>query len=155
MVAPDYAAFEALLSLNDYAPQNGNERILVGDIASINPVANQTGMGMLMMRRYMAIILEGIPTELIDRLSDHPQMVDGAWDMEARPDLYDKRRYCIPLERLKEVVPSFDIEKALDKSLVYQPFRPVDEETGLYLETDTPPLDVHGLLFDKVTGEYL
>lgn len=67
---------------------------------------------------------------------------------------FDKRRYSIPLHKLKQVYPAFDINRAKDINDEYQPFIVLDLDTGVYLAPHKP-FSVHGLVFDKVKGEYL
>ena len=68
---------------------------------------------------------------------------------------YEKRRFCIPLDRLKEVYPDFDKNRALDLSDFYQPFNPTDKETGLFLFKNNKVFDIKGLVYDKEKGKYL
>ena len=75
-------------------------------------------------------------------------------DLNSPTIRFDKRRYCIPLDRLKKIYHAFDIERAKDINDIYQPFMNLDEDNFKYL-TPRKPLNVRGLIFDKLKGEYL
>jgi len=86
--------------------------------------------------------------------------------------IHEKRRYCIPLDRLKVVAPWLDLARVRDVSQRYQPFIPIDPEWPFHrFGTEArdqhgfqrfpanvvarPPLNVHGLVFDKATMRYI
>ena len=71
------------------------------------------------------------------------------------PDLrYDKRRYAVPLERLAELDPTFDIDRAKDLNDVYQPYIPLDGDDGTFL-SEHSPFQAEGLIWDKELQDYL
>lgn len=140
-----YPVVEAALSLEDCRSlPSGHERKLTGDIVGIRPP--DVGVGRKEMKRFLWLRVEGLEELEFQGLAGPLAF--------SKTEVYDKCRYCVPLKRLKEVDPDFDIEKALDPDLTYQPYLLTDEETGLFLAT-APVFSVHGLIFDKLTGEYL
>lgn len=117
---------------------SGHERSLEGDIITArSPTA---GIGRLEMHGHLWLHLEGC--EENDRWLTEPCVG------------YQKRRYQIPLPRLAELFPWFDLARARDIAEVYQPFLLVDEDTGLYVIRGRP-LDLHGIVFDTETRRYL
>ena len=144
---PDYPVMEVAINLIDNSPlESGHERSLVGDIIGIrNP---NIGVGRKEVENYMWLRIEGLEKMEFYRLTD--SIITSAGK-------YDKRRYCIPLEKIKEISPEFDIDLALEEDKIYQPFLLVDYDEGYYfvLEDGQLPLQVSGLVFDKETQEYI
>lgn len=147
----------AILTVN--RPDHDNERACPGDI--------------IVIRRPHHVIGTKEGTEYIWLRFDGLE-ANGFWDLKGgsgtymdpqydAPDAksfetrYDKRRYCIPLERLKKFIPSFDIARAQDPEDFYQPFITVDfADSGFYKYLcNEAPLTVDGLVFDKDIGDYL
>jgi len=65
-----------------------------------------------------------------------------------------KRRYSIPLARLKNLDPDLDLDRVRDTTDEYQPYLTIDKVTGeckpigdLFLMTD--------IVFDKLKGDYV
>lgn len=149
----DYPVAEIALSL-EYGGvlASGHERKIVGDIIAIRKPS--AGIGMAEMKRFLWLRVEGLEENEFGTLTMLESEEGGPGE-----DLtsYDKRRYCIPLERLKALYPDFDINRALDSDDIYQPFLPVDEDgPALYLTSSVvAPLSVEGLVFDKRTRTYL
>lgn len=114
-----------------------------GDIIAIRPP--DLGVGTLEQHHLLWLRVEGLEHNEIWRLAE--------W-LEESGGICEKRRFCIPLSRLKELDPSFDIAKATDLEQVYQPYLLVDEETGFYL-TGGPIFDATEIVFDKLTGQWL
>ncbi len=83
-------------------------------------------------------------------ISDYGKLTD-LWDEGVDRE---KRRYCVPLERLQAIKPDLDVNRCLNLSDFYQPFLAVDEETGFIL-AESPPIEISGLVLDKATGDYL
>lgn len=136
-----YPIYEVALSLEDCAPHTGGtkERKLAGDIVAFRKPAE--AIGLKEMKNFLWLRVEGLEENEMPRLVE-PVEVGGQY--------YDKRGYSIPLERLKKVFPSFDIERALNTDEVYQPFLVLDDD-GRYTYNH-PPLNVHGLIFKKSHG---
>lgn len=138
-----YPVVEVAVLLESKAPlASGHERAVEGDIIAVRPP--NAGVGMLEMHRHLWLRLAGWEEGEIATLTE------GAREGEVR---HEKRRYRIPLARLKQIKPDFDEAKARSTAEVYQPFLTVDEDTGLFTAT-TPPLDIHGLVLDTATGRY-
>lgn len=144
----NYPIREIAISTENSAPLNsGHERKLEGDIVAVRNVSNGIGSGET--KKFIWLRVEGLEKlemdVLIEPLTEEPFET-----------IYDKRRYCIPLERLQKFVPTFDINRAKDATDIYQPFLNIDEDNFLYLEgTESKTLRIEGLVFDKVTGGYL
>lgn len=86
--------------------------------------------------------------------------LDVSWDFKGQePDIirFDKRRFCIPLKRLKQLFPSFDIDRAKDTEDAYQPFITMDfSDSGYYYYLAyEKPLSIYGLVYDKTIQDYL
>ncbi len=132
----------AIITIN-YPDDNGGERAKEGDIITVrNP---HHVIGLKERTNYLWLRVEGLEENDCNNLN-----MDGG-EGGVR---YDKRRYCIPLHKLIEVFPSFDISRARNITDEYQPFMMLDEDSGEYL-SPVKPFSVNGLVFDKITGEYL
>lgn len=66
----------------------------------------------------------------------------------------EKRRYCIPFDRLAKLRPDLSFDKIEDRSLEWQPDAVIDADTTMALHRG-PVLDPIGLIFDKKTMKYL
>ena len=140
-INPHYPVMEIAISLVDYAPlSSGHERALVGDIVAVRKPSD--GIGRKEANIFMWLRVEGLEENEMFMLTNE---VDG----------YDKRRYCIPLEKIKELKSDFNEQLALDSNTIYQPFLTIDEENGFYFIIENTPLQVSGLVYDKVIGDYL
>lgn len=143
---PNYPLMEIALSTVSYPQsESGHERKLAGDIVACRRA--NIGAGLRELKRYIWMRVEGLEEDDWDALK--MPVID--WSIKQK---YDKRRFCVPLERLSQFDASFDYNKAIDTDLIYQPFCPVDETTGLWLYNPTP-INVMGLIYDKETGIYL
>jgi len=145
---PNYPVKEIAISLISYAPlQSGHERIIEGDIVAVRDP--NIGVGRKEVEEFLWLRVEGLESSEFDRLTDNIQSSTG--------ENYDKRRYTIPLEKFEELDTEFDINLALDDDRIYQPFLLVDYDTDytFVLEDGHLPFQVSGLIYDKVTGEYL
>ena len=144
----NYPEMEIAISLVDYAPlDSGHERVIVGDIVAVrNPYI---GVGREEVENFLWMRIEGLEESEFDRLTDSITTSAG--------EQYDKRRYGIPLEKIYEIDPDFDIDLALEDDRIYQPFLLVDYDEGYYfiLEDGQLPFQVSGLIFDKETQEYI
>ena len=150
----DYPEVLAGIATQDFAPHtNGTkERSLCGDIIAI---AKPHGdIGTKQATRWLWMNLEGLDTNEMEKLNLLNEVPFNAEPGQASVR-YDKRRYCIPFNRLKKFYPSFDIAKAQDPNFVYQPFVLVYEDPPYTFLKKPTVFDVHGLVFDKATGRYL
>lgn len=145
-INPNYPVMEIAVSLISYSPlESGHERIIEGDIVAIR--RPNIGVGIQEAINFLWLRIEGLEESEFYRLTD--SITTSASD-------FDKRRYCIPLEKLEEIDNEFDVDLALISDLIYQPFLTLDEDDYTFiLEDGHLPLQVSGLVFDKVTGEYL
>ena len=143
-----YPIREVALSLEN-APDNdsGTERKKLGDVVVVrNP---HFVIGRLEAKPYLWLRLEGLEENEFSEIKLRVHL-----DGDDAKERFDKCRYRIPLHRLKQVFPAFDIARAVDLDDIYQPFLTVDEDNYFYL-TEVKPFQVSGLVFDKATGEYL
>ena len=144
---PNYPVMEIAICLVDYAPlPSGHERALVGDIVAVRKPS--VGIGVKEAKLYLWLRVEGVEDGEFPKLVNY--IMDSTSDV-----IYDKRRYCISLEKLKENYPYFDIDLALDQDTIYQPFLLLDDDYTFILENDVQPFQVNGLIYDKITGDYL
>jgi len=139
-INPNYPVMEIAILLVDYAPlSSGHERGLVGDVAAIRKPAN--GIGLKEAKILLWMRIEGLEESDMYKLVGN---IEG----------YDKRRYCIPLEKIKQIRPDFNEDMALNTDIIYQPFLMIDEDDYCFILDDTP-LQISGLIYDKVIGDYL
>ena len=142
-VNPNYPIKEVAISLESFPIESEHERKQEGDIVTIRDT--HYCIGLKEMSRYLWLRIEGLEESEFDELVS--VLVDDGIT-------FDKRRYCILLEKLKEVDPNFDLDRARDLEDVYQPYLVIDEDTGIFLIAEEP-FQVQGLIFDKSIGEYL
>lgn len=146
-----YPVFEIGVLAINYPDHTPNGRAKMGDIITSRiPIHYVMGTGV--WRDRIRLMVEGVEEDEI------PFLQTSNWDSDYRNDegvnAFDKRRFCVPLHRLKETFPSFNLNRAKDTNDIYQPFMLLDEDNGKYL-TLRKPLSVHGFVFDKLKREYL
>lgn len=151
-----YPIMEIGLSLISRSPlASGHERLQVGDIISVHPPS--LGLGLKEVNVFLWLLVGDFEENEYAGLKQF--IYQGSrfpGEKLLAENLYDKRRYCIPLKRLQKVYPVLDIARALDVNTIYQPFLPLDEDNMLFLEgRGEPPFSVHGLIFDKTIGDYI
>jgi len=147
---PTYPDREIAISLEE-ADDNpsGAERKKRGDIIASRPLGTSF-IGEKEGKKYIWLRVEGLEENEFGEFASPVYEPDD-------PDsglVFDKRRYNIPLERLEIVYPAFNSARAVDLDDFYQPFFLVDSEDFEIISAD-PPFVVSGLVFDKVTGDYL
>ena len=152
----EYPRFSVTLSVEDCSP-TPNERKQCGDIISCHYIdgtlTDHGDTGTAVPKLHILLHLEGLDRNEMDLLKAPNEV---PFNPEGKPlARYDKRRYCIPFERLKKVYPTFDIAKAKDPTLVYQPFVLIQGDPPYDFLQKHRSFDVHGLVFDKVEGRYL
>lgn len=147
---PNYPTMEIAISLVSYAPlTSGHERIIEGDIVAVRKP--DQGIGREEAMNFMWMRVEGLEEHEFHKLTDYIE--DSTSHI-----VYDKRRYCIPLEKIYEIDPDFDVDAALEEKHIYQPFLFVDYDDRSFefiLEDGHLPFQVSGLIYDKVIGDYL
>jgi len=132
-----YPVREIMLCTVSGAVVDTDKRKFVGDIVAVRQP--DIGAGLRELKRYLWLRVEGLE--------------ESDWGLlEAETD-FEKRRFCIHLERLKQFNSNFDPQKAADPDIIYQPFLPVDDD-GLFV-FDSNPINVLGLIYDKEFGIYL
>lgn len=145
---PNYPVMEIAISLVNYTPlESGHERLLVGDIVAVRKP--DVGVGRKEVEEYLWLRVEGLEEGELQILVESITTSAG--------EQFDKRRYGIPLEKIKEIDPDFDVDLALEDDRIYQPFLVVDYDEGYYfiLEDGQQPFQTSGLIFDKETQEYI
>ena len=155
-----YPLIEVAVSTRSYSADGGGDRVQEGDIVAARIVTEgpgYAGIGLKEAKTFLWVRLEGVEEDniqyLIDAVSEeHPGRFE---ELEPSATKLDKRRYCIPLSRLQSYFPELDINKACDPNDPYQPFLTIDPEDDKYLTlAPREPLNVEGLIFDKVTRTY-
>lgn len=146
-----YPTVEIAIDVENRPPEFKQE----GDIATIRPP--NIGIGLKEAKNRIWLLVDGL--EQLEFSNFHysvlePYDATGAYHPHENYTRYDRRRYCVPLDRLQTVFPSLDLNRARDMNDAYQPFFTLDEDNYLWL-TDRIPLSVEGLVFDKVIGDYL
>ncbi len=153
----DYPVYELTLALFSKRDRQG-EHIQEGDIVDAYPAGDVIGMGRKEIKLFMRIRVEGWDSSQYGRLNTHlTEPPDDFDEIDPEPPKYDKRRYCVPLDRLNKVLPSLDLAKARDPNVIHQPGMPVDtDDPHDYLEgAEMRPLPIEGLVWDKVLGEFI
>lgn len=149
-------AYIAAIFTHTRSPQTAfKEYVEEGDIVCLRRYnrAAHRGIGLQEMQHFLWLRLTGLDDTEMDMLS-------SSWDAVDEGDAaYGKRRFCIPLKRLAQVIPTVNPVLARDPTAIHQPCCPVDEEPssltrGLYYSLNTP-LPVQGLVFDKLTMRYV
>lgn len=148
----EYPILEIAISTRSRSPlASGSELIQEGDIVAIrrpyHTIGTLEGKDFLWLRIYgediydMGIFVKGV------------EIIDAEGDPVAH---YDNRRYSIPLERLKEIFPALDLDRARDLNDDYQPFIPIDEDNYRYIEgAARAEYPLYGLVLDKQTMKFL
>jgi len=152
----DFSPRDVCISIRAHQPlASGTERTMQGDIIAVRRPG--IGLGMVTMSRFLYLLVEGLDAHEmwpLKMMNTEPlDTVDSAVP-NADMIIYEKRRYCIPLHRLKGVAPFLDLDRVRDHNDIYQPFLNVDEDNGFYL-TSRRPLNIHGLVYDKALQRYL
>jgi len=155
---------EVAIALRSKPDLIGGSRIQEGDIVAVRMADNHAsrGIGLKEDKLYLWIRIEGWDLNDFSRLTAKTKEPPDDFDQleppgGTEPTPYDKRRYCIPLERLKIVMPSLDMEKARDLGVAHQPGLPFDTDGPFnHLEgTEMRPLNIEGLIFDKTIGDFV
>ena len=154
----EYPIRTVAICTQDFAPHtNGTkERSLCGDITVIKtPWGQDHGtIGSSEATQWLWFQLEGLDKNEMGYLSGVNRVPFDPADDGVHIN-YDKRRYCIPLERLKKLYPALDIAKAKDATVAYQPFVMTQGDPPYYFLKKPKVFDVQGLVFDKAIGRYL
>ena len=143
---------EIALAVSDQAPTpQGHERRMAGDIIAIRRPHH--GIGKKETSEYLWLRIQGpdlsFLATLLQPMTDDVDALTG--------EVWEKRRYAIPLERLAQIVSRVDLDEVKNPSSFYQPFIGYDENNQLRVipGTESPAIPVEGLIFDKLTGKYL
>ena len=141
--------FEVALSM-EYGGvlASGHERKQIGDILTVRPVRGVVGDAE--RKRFLWLhVRSSNDSEFVHALQQ--PMFTGTIETEDRVQ-YEKRRYYIPLAKLKEAMPSFDVSRALDVTDPYQPFLGTDEDLPWRTLYQPVALGIEGLVYDKQLG---
>jgi len=132
--------------------QKAPEHIQEGDLVTVRPPT--AGIGMKEAKLWLWILVDGVGSIMLDAAVYEPYDPTGIYKPRSNYIRYDKRRYCAPLARIKQLYPALDLDRARDPGDAYQPFYTLDEDSNLWL-TDHTPYAAEGLVFDKVKGVYI
>lgn len=146
---PTYPDREIAISMEE-ADDNpsGTERKKRGDIIASRPAGSY--IGAQEGKKYIWLRVDGLEA------NEYGEFAMPVYEPDD-PDsgvIFDKRRYCIPLERITELYPAFNTARAVDLNDFYQPFFLIDSEDFEIISAD-PAFDVAGTVYDKVIGDYL
>lgn len=147
----EYPIAEIAIALWELVP----ERIQEGDLVTWRRPG--LGVGGKEHKLFLWLLIEGFEAGDLPMLKTpvwEPFDPTGEYEPASAYTRYDKRRFNIPLTRLKEVYPALDLNRCRDLNDGYQPFYTIDENNHLWL-TDSTPFQVTGLIFDRVQGVYL
>lgn len=163
----DYPTFELGIYVGESRADDadGITRRQTGDIAVARPA--NIGVGLKEMHSFLWLRVEGWSRARMMALTaeltpySQPDVLDDPIDNDEEA-MYEKNRFCVPMKALKAVMPSFDVDRAMDELDRYQPFLIVDEgngddariEEGLFL-MDSRPIDLDGIIFDKLLQRYI
>ena len=150
-----FDTFEVCLSIesrqdNQVTATLVGERIKEGDIGYVRP-ASGLGLSPIGARTLLWLSVSGLDNNAMWQLGVEIRS-DEATDIR-----YDKRRYSIPFSRLPN---SPDLARIRDKTDAYQPYMPIDKDNLggghiPFLPGYNPPLDVHGLIYDRLLARFL
>lgn len=129
------------------------ERAQEGDIIVIRrPVG---AIGFAEAKLWLWFLVDGLEWDFLDVARDLKEPFDPDDDYGGPGfTTFDMRRYSIPLHRLQAQFAGLNLARLRDPADAYQPFYAWDEETTFQL-TARKPLQIEGLIFDKVIGDYL
>ena len=135
-----FPTMEVVLACEDLPPHtNGTKfRKQAGDIIAVRDPLGY--IGTKESSAYVWLLMTGLS-------------LDEWWQMTASM-VGAKRRYAVPFARLAQVASYFDERRARDVTDRYQPFHTLNEQTHHWVDS-RPPLQAHGLIFDKRTGRYI
>ncbi len=141
----EYVTWEIALAIsNNRDLASGSERTQEGDIVNVR--SPHEGTGGKVRSSILFVLLEGLDSTDMRRLKHSLQETEDG-------TRFEKRRYCIPFDRLPAFI---DQDRARDPDDIYQPFQLIDEDVNFFIETAAlRPLRVEGLVFDKLTGKFL
>ncbi len=123
------------------APSKGPGHVQEGDVVDLRPMGEAAGLGLAEVGLVVSVRLAGL----------EPRDVPGF----KAPLPGHKKRLNVPLARLQQRRPDFDLARARNPRDAYQPFQPVDSN-GLFVEAKAhPALPAAGLVRDKKTGKDL
>ena len=147
----EYPTAEIAIALWNMAP----ERIQEGDIVAWRRPG--PGVGTKEHELFLWMLIDGLEVSELPALTMpiwEPFDPTGEYEPASAYTLYEKRRYNIPLTRLKTIYPALDLDRCRDLNDGYQPFYTIDADNHLWL-TDSTPFQATGLIFDRVEGVYL
>jgi len=130
------------------------ERSEEGDIIAVR--IPHTHIGRLEGNRRLWLLMDGLEENDFDRLTspwfeplnDNFNIVDET--------VYQKRRFCIPLDRLATIAPALNTVRARNNLELYQPFQLVDTDFPFWwLCPSCAPISVYGLVYDKARSRFL
>lgn len=137
----DYSVMEVAISLfHKSRAVSGVERAGLGDVIEVRPPLGE--IGTLEREKFLWLRVFGLDTNRMFNFSVR-------YENEA-----EKYPYSIPLNRLKKMIPEFDIDAAKNPNLIYQPFFVIDEYFGKFVANTRSPLRAEGLIFNKDRMRY-
>jgi hypothetical protein len=118
-----------------------------GDIISVRHPA--TGIIGARERKNLVWLLVDIANPFIlDAVAMPETNIDGS----IKDRMGDHRRYMVPLLKLKQIMSGFDMDKARDKNMEYQPFCSLKFSQNKWQLSQHQVVPFDGLIIDKKTG---
>ena len=126
----DYPVYDiAVVAFSNARTDGGMIRYQAGDIVAA--VVGLECVGVRACHGFLWLRLQGWDSSLMDRLTDpitDKSQADPLFIDEIAPSVtYEKARFCIPLESMRRILPSFSVERATNPADIYQPFMNIDE----------------------------
>jgi len=185
----DFSPREICIALTGRVDDNF-EHVKEGDIVTVRKPLSYIGRNE--NNRHLWLLVDGRDSSFMDSLNRNlTEPLDPA-DATTEVQIFEKRRYCIPLDRLKVLALFIDLNRLRDRDDQYQPMIPLEQRSvsenierkmaagvnflrmgveglsdeGKGSESGTSrrppsgvigekPLDIHGLIYDKGTMDYL
>lgn len=148
---------EVAILVASFRDHDGIERAKEGDIITVRKRVHLVGRHDRESKIVLWLYLQGLHYEEMYLLKSRGWDSKSLWDDmvgKDNKDRFEKRRFSIPLKRLKQLCPRIDLNRVRDINDTYQPFAVIDEDNQHFL-IPAKPFDVEGLVYDKVTGNYL
>jgi hypothetical protein len=125
----EYPVYElALVTYSNARNDGGLVRYQAGDIVEARHP--QDGIGLGECHHFLWLRVYGWDSSLMDRLKDEitdKSRADPLYVDEDDPAvIFEKARYCVPLESMIRIMPTFSVERASDSTDIYQPFMTID-----------------------------
>lgn len=150
----EYPVVEVAILVRGNVPlPSGHERAQEGDIIVSRRPFGWIGRGE--RTRLLWFLLDGLDwNEIVALDIVNTEPIDSGI-IDPNEIVHDKRRYSVPMDRLKEVASFLDLARVRDTTDTYQPFLNLDGDTGEILPSPRASFYIHGLVYDKAFQDFL